>query len=245
MTLLQLSDVRASYDGVQALHGMDIAVAEGEMVALLGANGAGKTTTLRAVSGTVTVAGAVLLDGEDVTGRPAHRVARLGVGHVPEGRGTFVDLTVEENLTLGALARGTRLRDQVKADLAAVHELFPVLREFSRRQAGALSGGQQQMLAIARAILGRPRLLLVDEPSLGLAPMVTTEILRSLRVLQGEWQLAVLLAEQNARRALAVVDRAYVLESGRVVASGSAAELRENTAVQDAYLGAEQTGRPA
>jgi branched-chain amino acid transport system ATP-binding protein len=245
MTLLQLNDVRAAYDGVQALHGMDLAVAEGEMVALLGANGAGKTTTLRAISGTVSVEGAVLLDGQDVTGWAAHRVARLGVGHVPEGRGTFVDLTVEENLTLGALARGARLRGQVKEDLAAVHELFPILRDFSRRQAGALSGGQQQMLAIARAILGRPRLLLVDEPSLGLAPMVTTEILRSLRVLQAEWQLAVLLAEQNARRALAVVDRAYVLESGRMVASGSAAELRENTAVQDAYLGAEQTGRRA
>jgi branched-chain amino acid transport system ATP-binding protein len=244
MTLLELTDVRASYDGVRALHGMELQVAEGEMVALLGANGAGKTTTLRAISGTVAVDGSVYFAGRNITGWPAHRAARLGIGHVPEGRGTFVDLTVEENLALGTLARGARLRDRVADDLEAVHGLFPILREFSRRRAGALSGGQQQMLAIARAILGRPRLLLVDEPSLGLAPMVTTEILRSLRALQGEWQLAVLLAEQNARRALAVVDRAYVLESGRVVASGTAAELKEDTAVQDAYLGAEQMGRP-
>jgi branched-chain amino acid transport system ATP-binding protein len=243
VALLELSGVLASYDGVQALHGMDLTVSEGEMVALLGANGAGKTTTLRAISGTVAVEGSVRFDGEDVTGSPAHRVARLGVGHVPEGRGTFVDLTVEENLTLGALARGRRLRERVPADLDTVHGLFPVLREFSARQAGALSGGQQQMLAIARAILGRPRLLLVDEPSLGLAPMVTAEILQSLRDLQGEWGLAVLLAEQNARRALAIADRAYVLESGRVVASGDAADLREDAAVQDAYLGADDPSR--
>ena len=243
MALLELAGVLASYDGVQALHGMDLSVSEGEMVALLGANGAGKTTTLRAISGTVAVQGSVRFDGEDVTGSPAHRVARLGVGHVPEGRGTFVDLTVEENLTLGALARGRRMRDLVASDLETVHGLFPVLREFSARQAGALSGGQQQMLAIARAILGRPRLLLVDEPSLGLAPMVTAEILQSLRELQGEWGLAVLLAEQNARRALAIADRAYVLESGRVVASGDAAALREDAAVQDAYLGADDPGR--
>ena len=243
MALLELTDVRASYDGVRALHGMELQVAEGEMVPLLGANGAGKTTTLRAISGTVTVDGWISFDGQNITGWPAHRAARLGVGHVPEGRGTFVDLTVEENLTLGTLARGARLRDRIKGDLDAVHDLFPILRHFSRRPAGALSGGQQQMLAIARAILGRPRLLLVDEPSLGLAPMVTTEILRSLRVLQGEWQLAVLLAEQNARRALAVADRAYVLESGRVVASGTASELNADTTVQDAYLGVEQTGR--
>jgi len=243
VALLELAGVLASYDGVQALHGMDLSVSEGEMVALLGANGAGKTTTLRAISGTVAVQGSVRFDGEDVTGSPAHRVARLGVGHVPEGRGTFVDLTVEENLTLGALARGRRMRDLVASDLETVHGLFPVLREFSARQAGALSGGQQQMLAIARAILGRPRLLLVDEPSLGLAPMVTAEILQSLRELQGEWGLAVLLAEQNARRALAIADRAYVLESGRVVASGDAAALREDAAVQDAYLGADDPGR--
>ena len=244
MTLLELSNVHAAYDGVQALHGMELKVDEGEMVALLGANGAGKTTTLRAISGTVAVVGSVRFDGQEITGRPAHRAARLGIGHVPEGRGTFVDLTVEENLTLGTLARGQRLRERIKGDLDAIHDLFPILRDFSGRPAGALSGGQQQMLAIARAILGRPRLLLVDEPSLGLAPMVTTEILRSLRVLQEEWHLAVLLAEQNARRALAVADRAYVLESGRVVASGTASELTTNTVVQDAYLGVEQTGRP-
>jgi branched-chain amino acid transport system ATP-binding protein len=187
----------------------------------------------------------VTFDGRDVTGGPAHRSAKLGIGHVPEGRGTFVDLTVEENLKLGSLARARRWRDHVAEDLDAVHELFPILREFAHRLAGALSGGQQQMLAIARAILGRPRLLLVDEPSLGLAPMVTTEILQSLRVLQGEWQLAVLLAEQNARRALAIADRAYVLESGSVVASGTAADLKDDTVIQDAYLGVEQTGRPA
>ena len=241
--VLELADVRASYDGVQALHGLDLVVGEGEMVALLGANGAGKTTTLRAVSGTVRVTGHVRFDGRDVAGSAPHRVAALGIGHVPEGRGTFVDLTVAENLTLGTLARGRRLRNSIAADLDVVHELFPVLRESADRRAGALSGGQQQMLAIARAMLGRPRLLLVDEPSLGLAPMVTTEILRALRRLQGEWELSVLLAEQNARRALAIVDRAYVLESGRGVASGTAAQLQGDTAVQDAYLGAEQTGR--
>jgi branched-chain amino acid transport system ATP-binding protein len=243
--MLELKDVRASYDRVQVLHGMNLEVSEGEMVALLGANGAGKTTTLRAISGTVTVTGSVTFDGQDITGNPAHRSARLGVGHVPEGRGTFVDLTVEENLRLGSLARARRWQGHVAQDMEAVHALFPILREFAHRQAGALSGGQQQMLAIARAILGRPRLLLVDEPSLGLAPMVTTEILQSLRVLQGEWQLAILLAEQNARRALAIADRAYVLESGRVVASGTAAQLASDSTLQDAYLGAEQTGRLA
>jgi branched-chain amino acid transport system ATP-binding protein len=244
VALLEMIGVHASYQGVEALHGLDLEVGEGEMVALLGANGAGKTTTLRAVSGTVSTRGTIRFGGDDVSRRPAHRVARLGVGHVPEGRGTFADLTVAENLTLGSLARGRRLADRAGADLDAVLELFPILREFSRRPAGALSGGQQQMLAIARAILGRPRLLLVDEPSLGLAPLVIGEILRSLRELQTEWQLSILLAEQNARRALAVADRAYVLESGRVVAAGTSAELREATAVQDAYLGAEQTGRP-
>ncbi|HEU0102469.1 MAG TPA: ABC transporter ATP-binding protein [Mycobacteriales bacterium] len=242
MPVLEMTGVRASYDGVQALHGMDLEIAEGEMVALLGANGAGKTTSLRAISGTVQVTGQVRFAGQDVAGWAPHRVARLGVGHVPEGRGTFVDLTVAENLTLGALARPKALRDRVDADLDVVHQLFPVLREFAARRAGALSGGQQQMLAIARAMLGRPRLLLVDEPSLGLAPMVTTEILRALRRLQGEWELSVLLAEQNARRALKVVDRAYVLESGRVVASGSAAQLQQDSTIQDAYLGAEIGG---
>jgi branched-chain amino acid transport system ATP-binding protein len=239
-----MSGVHASYRGVEALHGVDLEVGEGEMVALLGTNGAGKTTTLRAISGTVTTSGEIRFDGTDLARRPAHRVARLGVGHVPEGRGTFTDLTVAENLDLGNLARGRRARGRSAADLDAVLDLFPILREFSQRPAGALSGGQQQMLAIARAILGRPRLLMVDEPSLGLAPMVVGEILRNLRVLQTEWQLSILLAEQNARRALAVADRAYVLESGRVVASGTSAQLKENTAVQDAYLGAEQTGRP-
>lgn len=241
--LLELTGVRADYDGVQVLHGVDLYVGHGEMVALLGANGAGKTTTFRAVSGSVSVRGSIRLDGEPITGRAPHSVARLGIGHVPEGRGTFVDLTVAENLRLGSLARRRAMRHLVDEDLRTIHELFPILSEFSMRPAGALSGGQQQMLAIARAMLGRPRLLLVDEPSLGLAPLVTAEILANLRRLQTEWQLAVILAEQNAHRALDIVDRAYVLETGRVVASGDAASLRNNATLQEAYLGAETPTR--
>jgi branched-chain amino acid transport system ATP-binding protein len=238
--VLELVGVDAFYDRVQALHGISLQVGEREMVALLGANGAGKSTILRSISRTVRTAGEIRFRGRELGSLATHRVASLGVGHVPEGRGTFIDLTVMENLRLGVLARGRRDRDRVDEDLDAVLGLFPILREFQGRIAGALSGGQQQMLAIARALLGRPRLLLVDEPSLGLAPLITREIFETLKSLQEDWDLSVVLAEQNVGISLSISDRAYVLESGRIVASGSSRELQHDEAVQQAYLGSEK-----
>jgi len=241
--LLELIGVSAYYGRVPALHDVDIVVHEREMVTLLGANGAGKTTTLRAISRAVRTSGSLVLSGTDLTRRTTHEVARLGVGHVPEGRGTFIELSVADNLRLGLLARGREHRTTTSQDLDVLYQTFPALADARDRPAGTLSGGQQQQLAIARALLGRPHLLLVDEPSLGLAPLITQELFVMLRQLQQSWDLAVLLAEQNARLSLDVADRAYVLESGRVVASGPAARLRDDPALATAYLGAvEQPG---
>jgi branched-chain amino acid transport system ATP-binding protein len=237
--LLVLDDLRASYGPLEALHGISLRVGSGECVALLGANGAGKTTTLRAISGhLVTVTGTLELSqggrATDLRGTTPDRTARLGVAHVPQGRGTFTDLTVEENLRLGAIAR----RDRRAGDDAAWwYEVFPRLAERRRQPAGQLSGGEQQMLAVARALMMRPRLLLLDEPSLGLAPLVVADLFAALGRVRTERGISILLVEQNANLALATADRAYVLEAGRIVLGGTAEELRSHDDVKRAYLG--------
>ena len=228
--LLELSDVTARYGQVVALHGVSLTVGDGEIVALLGANGAGKTTTLRAVSGTVRRSGDVVLAGKRLTRAAPEAVARGGVAHVPEGRGIFAELTVWENLRMG----GYTVR---RPDFAPVLGYFPWLAERRNQQAGTLSGGEQQMLALARAFLSRPRLLMLDEPSLGLAPLITREVFRVVAELNRNEGVAVLVVEQNAAVALAAAQRGYVLETGRVAVTGSAAELKSNDAVRTAYLG--------
>ncbi len=228
--LLELSDVTARYGQVVALHGVSLTVEDGEIVALLGANGAGKTTTLRAVSGAVRRTGDVVLGGKRLARATPEVVARNGVAHVPEGRGIFAELTVWENLRMGAYT----VR---RPDFATVLGYFPWLQERRNQQAGTLSGGEQQMLALARAFLSRPRLLMLDEPSLGLAPIITREVFRVVTELNQKEGLAVLVVEQNAAVALAAAKRGYVLETGRVAVSGSADELKSNDAVRTAYLG--------
>jgi branched-chain amino acid transport system ATP-binding protein len=228
--LLELNDVSARYGPVAALHGVSLTVDDGEIVALLGANGAGKTTTLRAVSGMVRRTGDVVFAGKRLRGSP-ESVARCGVAHVPEGRGIFAELTVWENLRMGAYMR--RGRPEVRPVL----EYFPWLESRRNQQAGTLSGGEQQMLALARAFLQRPRLLMLDEPSLGLAPLVTREVFRVVGDLNEKEGLAVLVVEQNAAIALSAAGRAYVLETGRVATSGDAERLKSDDAVRSAYLG--------
>ncbi len=232
-TLLELDDVEARYGPVQALHGVSLTVAEGEIVAVLGANGAGKTTTLRAISGTVARSGVIELDGKVLKGGP-EASARAGIAHVPEGRGTFVDLTVTENLRLGAYTRRDR---GVKDDVQRVIGYFPWMAERGGQRAGTLSGGEQQMLALGRALMSRPRLLLLDEPSLGLAPMVVREFFRVVRELNEKEGLTVLVVEQDARIALSLSARAYVLEVGRVALTGTSAELRDDESIRRSYLG--------
>ncbi len=232
MSLLELREVGATYGEIHALHDVTLTVEEGDFVAILGANGAGKTTTLRAVSGTVKTTGDVLLDGHKVFRRTPESMARRGVAHVPEGRGTFTTLSVLDNLRLGAwVQRGLSARD-----LARVFEFFPPLYERRDQQAGTLSGGEQQMLALARAMMAKPRLLLLDEPSLGLAPLVVREIFRTLRKLN-ESGTTVVVVEQNATIALSAARQAYVLETGRVVLGGPAADLQRNESVRRSYLG--------
>jgi branched-chain amino acid transport system ATP-binding protein len=231
--LLELDGVEARYGPVQALRGITLEVAEGEVVAVLGANGAGKTTTLRAISGTVRRSGRIVFGGKPLRAGP-EAVARAGIAHVPEGRGTFTDLSVLENLRLGAYTRRER---NVRADVDRVAQWFPWIRERSGQQAGTLSGGEQLMLAVARALMARPRLLLLDEPSLGLAPMIVREIFRIVRELNEREGLTVLVVEQDARIALRTAARAYVLEVGRVAVEGTSEELQENESVRRSYLG--------
>jgi branched-chain amino acid transport system ATP-binding protein len=231
--LLELVDVTARYGPVQALHGVSLTVGEGEIAAVLGANGAGKTTTLRAISNTVRREGEVRFDGKTVGRKGPESVARFGIAHVPEGRGTFAELTVWENLRLGAYSR----RGSVKDDFARVLSYFPWIQDRRDQQAGTLSGGEQQMLALARAFMQRPRLLLLDEPSLGLAPVLVTEVFRIVRELNEHEGLTVLVVEQNAHIALQVAQTAYVLEVGRVALSGPSAELQEHESVRRSYLG--------
>ena len=233
MSLLRTEGLRASYGQVDVLLGIDIEVNEGEMVVILGANGAGKTTTMRAVSGTVTRSGSIIFDGQEIVSESAESIVRLGIAHVPQGRGTFADLTVEENLRIGAYIR----KDSVESDIERWYETFPRLGERKNQKAGSLSGGEQQMLAIARALMSRPRLLLCDEPSLGLAPLVTQELFGVLKTLNQEEGLSVLLVEQNANLALKVAHRVYLLETGQVVASGSAESIAGDERIRKAYLG--------
>jgi len=233
--LLQVEGLRASYGPVRALHGVDVTVEEGGVVAILGPNGAGKTTTLRALCGMVRTSGRIVFDGRSLAGLPTERIVRLGVAHVPEGRGTFTALTVEENLRLGAWTR--RDAAGVRSDLERWYAVFPRLLERRRQPAASLSGGEQQMLAIARALLGRPRLLLLDEPSLGLAPRVTRELFRILGQIEREQRTTMLLVEQNANLALELAEHAYVLEAGRTVLAGPAQQVRTDEHVRRAYLG--------
>jgi len=230
--LLQLDRVEARYGPVKALRGVSLEVGEGELVAVLGANGAGKTTTLRAVSGTVRRTGDVLFEGAKLPRRP-DAAARAGIAHVPEGRGTFSELSVWENLRLGAYTR----RGGVKEDAQRVFKYFPRLEERKGQQAGTLSGGEQQMLALGRAMMARPKLVLLDEPSLGLAPMLVKEIFEALDKLRAEDGMAVLVVEQNAVLALEHAARAYVLEVGQVVVSGASEQLRADESVRRSYLG--------
>jgi branched-chain amino acid transport system ATP-binding protein len=230
--LLELDRVEARYGLVKALHGISLEVGEGELVAVLGANGAGKTTTLRAVSGTVRRTGDVLFDGAKLPRRP-DAAARAGIAHVPEGRGTFSELSVWENLRLGAYTR----RGGVKEDAQRVFNYFPRLEERKGQQAGTLSGGEQQMLALGRAMMARPKLVLLDEPSLGLAPMLVKEIFDRLEKMRSDEGTAILVVEQNANLALAHAARAYVLEVGHVVVSGASEELRADESVRRSYLG--------
>jgi branched-chain amino acid transport system ATP-binding protein len=233
--LLAVRNLEARYGDTRVLRGIGFEVAEGGITTILGANGAGKTTTLRAVCGMVKTAGEVSFDGRRIEGRATEDIVRLGVAHVPEGRGTFVQLTVEENLRLGAYAR--RAPGDLGQDIDRVCRYFPVLSERRRQIAGTLSGGEQQMLAVARALMLRPRLLLLDEPSLGLAPLVVREIFRIIRTINREERVSVLLVEQNASLALGLADHAYLMETGIMVMSGPSAELRQNDAIRRAYLG--------
>jgi branched-chain amino acid transport system ATP-binding protein len=234
MTLLEVSGLTAGYGPVRVLHGLDFAVDDGEVVVILGANGAGKTTALRAISGMIGAQGEARLAGRSLVGLRPERVARLGIGHVPQGRGTITELTVEENLRMGAYRR----RDgDVAADLERWYSVFPRLQERRGQAAGSMSGGEQQMLAVARALMARPSLLLLDEPSLGLAPIVTRDLFERLADINRELGTAMLVVEQNANLALSIASRGYVLETGKIVASGAAEELERDEGVRKAYLG--------
>jgi branched-chain amino acid transport system ATP-binding protein len=233
--MLEVSGLRAFYGQNQALHGLDFALAEGSIVTLLGANGAGKTTTLRALCGMVRMSGEIRFDGTPIAGRATEDIVRLGIAHVPEARGTFVRMTVEENLRLGAMTR--RDRGAIAADLDQVYAEFPRLRERRQQQAGTLSGGEQQMLAVGRALMLRPRLMLLDEPSFGLAPLVVEELFENLRRLNHERRVGMLIVEQNAALALDLAEYAYLLETGRIVMAGPAQEIGKDEGVRRSYLG--------
>jgi branched-chain amino acid transport system ATP-binding protein len=233
--LLEVDRLEAFYGQTQALFGVDLALAPGSITTILGANGAGKTTALRAISALIRTRGQIAFDGRRIDRHKAEVIARLGIAHVPDGRGTFLRLSVADNLRLGAYSRSDRAG--VATDLERVHDYFPVLAERRRQQAGTLSGGEQQMLAIARALMLRPRLLLLDEPSFGLAPLIVRDIFAILGRINREDGVSILLVEQNAELALGLASAAYLFETGRVVMSGPAAELRANAAVRRAYLG--------
>ena len=235
MSLLALEGLQVAYGGIRAVKGIDLRVEPGELVCLIGANGAGKTTTLKAITGLVPSAGGrIVYDGNDLVGRRVHEIARSGLALVPEGRGVFAQLTIEENLAMGAYARSDRAA--VAADVERAFTLFPRLRERRKQTAGTLSGGEQQMLAIARAMMSRPKLLLLDEPSMGLAPLMVEKIFEVIRAIAAEG-VTMLLVEQNARLALEASHRGYVLEGGLVALSGEAKALLDNPRIREAYLG--------
>jgi branched-chain amino acid transport system ATP-binding protein len=235
MPLLELRNIEARYGAIRALHGVSLVVEEGEVVSLLGANGAGKTTTLRAISGAVRKSGDVTFDGKSIARHAPESVARLGVAHVPEGRGLFAELTVWDNLRMGAYVRGER--KTFKQEAPRVLGYFPWLEARKNQHAGTLSGGEQQMLSLARALVARPRLLMLDEPSLGLAPTVVRELFGIVKHLNAEEGLSVLVVEQNANIALDASARAYVLEVGKIAVSGTSDELRRHEGVRKSYLG--------
>lgn len=234
MNLLEVAELRAGYGPVRVLHGVDFTVHDGEVVVILGANGSGKTTTLRALSGMIPARGDVRFDARAICGHKPEKVARLGIAHVPQGRGTLSDLTVDENLRLGAYVRAD---NEIAADLERWYTVFPRLADRRSQQAGSMSGGEQQMLAIARALMSRPKLLLLDEPSLGLAPIITQDLFRVLGDLNKSDGLSMLVVEQNAALALGIAHRGYVLEAGSIAVTGSATELAANDDVRRAYLG--------
>ena len=233
--MLEVERLEAFYGEYQALFGVDFALDEGEVRTLLGANGAGKTTVLRALCGMVRTGGDVRMDGKRISGWATEDIVRLGIAHVPDGRGTFVRLSVEENLQLGAISR--RNKPEIAADIERVYQHFPRLKERRAQQAGTLSGGEQQMLAVGRALMLRPRLMLLDEPSFGLAPIIVEELFARLRELNRELGVAMLIVEQNAALALDLAQHAYLLETGRIVMAGPAKEIGEDEMVRRAYLG--------
>ena len=233
-SLLAVDRLEAWYGQTQVLHGLSFSMRPGSIAALLGANGAGKTTTLRALTAMIKTRGSIAIDAIPVESRATEDIVRMGVAHVPDGRGTFVDLTTEENLRLGGYVRPRR---EVAADIDRMYDYFPRLKERRQQQAGTLSGGEQQMLAIARALMLKPRLLLLDEPSFGLAPMVVATIFEILRTINREESVGILLVEQNASLALDVADQVFLLETGRIVLSGDAATMRDNDTVRRSYLG--------
>ncbi len=233
--LLEVKALHGAYGESKVLHGLDFVVEEGGVTTLLGANGAGKTTTLRAISGMLKTQGEILFAGKPIQGMKTESIAALGIAHVPDGRGTFMELTVEENLRLGTYTRNDKAG--VARDMARMFDLFPRLKERLFQQAGTLSGGEQQMLAIARAMLLNPKLLLLDEPSFGLAPLIVREIFDILGRIVRETKLSILVVEQNASLALAIADRAYLLETGRFVMSGAADDIRKDETLRRSYLG--------
>jgi branched-chain amino acid transport system ATP-binding protein len=234
-TLLTVRGLNAFYGDTQVLHSLDFDVAEGGVTALLGANGAGKTSTLRALSGMIRATGEIVFSDISINGRLTEEIARLGIAHVPEGRGTFSRMTVEENLQLGAIARSDRAA--IAADRERLYGYFPKLGQRRLQQAGTLSGGEQQMLAIARALMLRPRLLLLDEPSFGLAPMIVAEVYAILRKLNEDDRTSMLVVEQNATAAIALADHAYLIETGNLIMGGTASDIGRDENVRRAYLG--------
>ena len=233
--LLEARELCAFYGATQVLFGFDLSIDEGGITTLLGANGAGKTTTLRSLSGMCRTDGEIRFDGKPIAGRATEDVVRLGIAHVPQGRGTFTAMTVEENLQLGAISR--RDRAGIVADIERMYEHFPVLKERHTQQAGTLSGGEQQMLAVARALMLRPRLMLLDEPSFGLAPLIVRDLFKILGKINREDKVTILVVEQNAQLALELADQAYVIETGRIVMSGNAKDIATNEDVRKSYLG--------
>ncbi|MBI5278322.1 MAG: ABC transporter ATP-binding protein [Burkholderiales bacterium] len=233
--LLEVNKLCASYGATQVLYDVDFSLEQGHITAILGANGAGKTTTLRALCQVVRTSGSVVLDGTQVVGKSTEAVVRMGVAHVPDGRGTFTGLSVEENLRLGAYVRGNRA--EMLEDMERMFTRFPILKARRHQQAGTLSGGEQQMLAISRALMLRPKLLLLDEPSFGLAPLIVAEIFRIMRTINKEDRVSMLLVEQNASLALDLADHAYLLETGRVALSGPSDAIKNDESVRKAYLG--------
>ncbi|MGB3864098.1 MAG: ABC transporter ATP-binding protein [Xanthobacteraceae bacterium] len=233
--LLSVNDLRAYYGQVQALHGLSFDLNEGGMTTLLGANGAGKTTTLRAICNMVRSTGAIQFEGKPLNGKSTENIVRLGIAHVPQGRGTFTTLTVEENLQLGAISR--KDIKAISGDIERMYAHFPVLKQRHTQQAGTLSGGEQQMLAVARALMLRPRLMLLDEPSFGLAPLIVRDLFNILGKINREDKVSILVVEQNAQLALEIADKAYVIETGRIVMSGNAKDIANDESVRKSYLG--------